>query len=286
MSEHLERCIRAYVAQAFRTYDGSESDLPPKRVMPGNAKGPRWKESYATLLLRTDQRRSYPEHRGLHDATGMLTGTLQVEPRRATFSLQFYRDGAVELAERFDRWAQSEIGLLQAQTSFASGGGSLRHIRVLQVGSGYTDAPAVTIEGRYRVGSGAAATASVASGAVSGIALDAPGKDYTDVLKCDLTRTGCERADPIKCSDECLTSGITIADPPDPSGETATATAIGWGHAVVFPLQIRRLDLILGDAFEERSQVDLSIDYTHWNTDAIAATGAVTSWDWELFGGC
>ena len=262
MSAHLERCIRAYVAQG--------SGLDFDHVMPGNAKDEwRWKSPYATLLLQNDQRRSYPEHRGLCNTAGIFTGTLQVEPRRATYSLQFYRDGAVDLAERFDRWAQSEIGLIQAQTSFASGGGAIRHIRVIQGGSGYDpdNPPAVTIRGRYNAGSGATATTSVVGGAVSGIALDTPGKDYIDLI-----------------GDDGTGSGITIADPP--SGETATASAIGWGHAVVFPLQIRRLDLILGDAFEERTQIDLSVDYTHWNTDDVAATGATTEWDWELFGGC
>ena len=259
MSQHLERVVRAFVAEG----SGLDSD----HVIPGNAKGPRWKDRYASLLLRTDQRRSYPEHRGLCNAAGLLTGTLQVEPRRAIYSLQFYRDGAVELAERFDRWAQSEVGLLQALTSFASGGGSLRHIRVIQGGSGYDEAapPNVTIVGPG--GSGATATAGVASGAVSGTPLATPGSGYVDVLQADGE-----------------SSGVTI-DPP-PSGETATASAIGWGHSVVFPLQIRRLDVILGDAFEERVVVDLPVDYTFWDVASVADTGAIDTWDWTLFGGC
>ena len=259
MSTHLERCIRAFVAQG--------SGLEARDVRPGNFAGPRPKDPYATLLLRTDQRRSYPEHRGLCNAAGLLTGTLQVEPRRAIYSLQFYRDGAVELAERFDRWAQSEVGLLQALTSFASGGGSLRHIRVIQGGSGYDEAapPNVTIAGPG--GSGATATAGVVAGAVSGTPLDTPGSGYVDVLQADG-----------------VSSGVTI-DPP-PSGETATASAIGWGHSVVFPLQIRRLDVILGDAFEERVVVDLPVDYTFWDVASVADTGAIDTWDWTLFGGC
>ena len=264
MGQHLERVVRAYIAEGT----GLESNL----VRPGNAKGPRPKDPYATLLLQNDQRRSYPEHRGLCNTAGIFTGTLQVEPRRATYSLQFYRDGAVDLAEAFDRWAQSEIGLIQAQTSFASGGGAVRHIRVIQGGSGYTAAPAVTIVAPPSRKDGTAntqatATASVVAGAVSGIALDTPGTGYVDVLQADWE-----------------SSGVTI-DPP-PSGETATASAIGWGHVIEFPLNIRRLDTILGDQFEERAVVDLAVSYTHWNVDDVSATGATTEWDWELFGGC
>ena len=267
VSQHLERCVRHFIAQG--------AGLDGENVRPGNAKGPRPKDPYASLLLQTDQRRSYPEHREICNAAGLLTGTLLIEPRRATYSLQFYRDGAVELAERFDRWAQSEVGLLQALTSFASGGGSLRRIRVLQGGSGYDEAvpPAVMIRGLYGAGRDAAATAGVVGGAVSGLPLDHPGKDYIDVL---------QPVDPA-VPEGAMTSGITIADPPTPGGETATASAIGWGHSVVFPLEIRRLDTILGDAFEERTQIDLSIDYTAWDTDAVADTGAITDWDLSVF---
>ena len=241
MSAHLERCLRDFVARG--------AGLDADKVRPGNAKAARPKDPYATLLLLNDVRRSQPEFIQLNDATtGGAAGTLQLTPRRATYSLQFYRDGAAALAELFDYYAMSEAGLIDADTSFASGNGALKAILMRDSGSGYTTPPAVTISGPG--GSGATAEASIVSGAVSGIGLTNAGSGYVD-------------------------ASIAIEG-------NAVATVIGWGFTVVHPLTIRRIDDILGEAFEERAGIDLPIDYTHWD---VQTTGRVDAWRCNLVDG-
>ena len=249
MSTHLERCIRAYVAEG--------SGLEPSRVRPGNTAFPRGEDPFATLLLVSDRRRGSPHYHQLHDGAGLASGTLTVHPRRATYSLQFYREGADDLANAFDYFADSEMGLLQARTSFGSANGRVREIHVINGGSGYDEnsPPSVSFRGRYGEGSGATATATVSNGAVTGISLDSLGQEYVDLI-----------------SDDGTVSGVTIADPP--SGETATAGATGFGFEVVQPLTVNRLDQILGDKFEERAQIDLSIDYSEWD---VQDTGRIDS---------
>ena len=68
-------------------------------------------------------------------------------------------------------------------------------------------------------------------------------------------------------------------DPPDGG---ATAIAIGWGFQVDHPLTVRRLDTIMGDALEERAQIDLPVLYT---TIDLQNTGGVDIWECELVDG-
>ena len=51
---------------------------------------------------------------------------------------------------------------------------------------------------------------------------------------------------------------------------------------MVFPLEVRRLDTILGDAFEERAQIDLAILYTALDQQD---TGGVDTWECEVIDG-
>ena len=61
-----------------------------------------------------------------------------------------------------------------------------------------------------------------------------------------------------------------------------SAVAIGWGFHVEHPLTVRRLDDIIGDAFEERAQIDLSVLYTTLDQQD---TGGVDTWACELVDG-
>ena len=119
----LERCARWFVAEG--------SGLDMNRVIEGNSPGARPKDGYASLLLIDDQRKSYPIRRQLPEGEGVA----DLVYRRATFSLQFYREDAVDLAENFDRWAMSEVGLSQAETAFSTG--QIDRVRVLTGGTGY-----------------------------------------------------------------------------------------------------------------------------------------------------
>ena len=134
------------------------------------------------------------------------------------------------MAEAFDMWAMSENGLTQAETAFADG--RIDHLHLLRGGTGYTSDPDVSFSGVG--GGGATAVASVVRGAVAGLALTNFGEGY--VMQPSLTFQG-------------------------GGGSGAEASAQGSGFRIVFPLTIRRLDEIVGDAFEQRVQMDLGIDY-------------------------
>ena len=223
----LERAVRWFVAEGC--------GLAMNRVTQGNAQGPRPKDPYASLLLMTDLRRGYPVRRQLPNGQ-----TADLIYRRAEYSLQFYRKGAVDLAERFDAWAMSENGLTYAEGAFADG--KLEHVRVYSGGSGYTSPPSVEFSGAG--GSGAVATASVVRGAVAGVVLTARGEGYIDTPMIEF-----------------------VGD-----GTGATASARGYGFRVFFPLTVTRLDNIVGDGFEERALINLPIDYATWD---IQDTGEI-----------
>ena len=220
--------------------------------MPGNSKSQRPKAAYATLLPISDVRTAAPQYSQMNDATtGLASGTLTETSYRRTYSLQFYRDGALDLANAFERWASSEDGLIVADTAFASYGGRLRRIRVHDGGS-YSAAPTVTIADAG--GSGATAEATLAPGTglrpVQGIGITAFGSNYVNP-----------------------TVTLGSGDPDE------SAVAIGWGFHVDHPLTVRRLDTIIGDAFEERAQIDLPILYTTLDTQD---TGGIDAWECEV----
>ena len=108
MPQALERSLRSFIATG--------SGLPQADVIPGNSKGTAPPGPYATLLLTGLRRLNYPIRRTRdieEDAETTTTDSLQY--RRATFSLQFFRDGAVDRAIAFQNWVESELALTQAE---------------------------------------------------------------------------------------------------------------------------------------------------------------------------
>ena len=104
----LERGIRGYIATG--------AGLPSRSVIPGNTNVPRPDEAYATVLLIDDQRQGYPitQQRPL-SPSGSIVGTDSISYRKALYSVQFYRKGAVDFARTFSIWAESENGLTAAE---------------------------------------------------------------------------------------------------------------------------------------------------------------------------
>ena len=261
MSEQLDRTIRAYVARA--------TGLDVGLVRPGNAKGQRPKVPYATVLTMRDTRTSAPMYRQMNDAaTGLAAGTLTETARRRVYSVQFYREGALDLANAFEAYTADERGLVVASAAFATYGGRVRRLHVLD-GGAYSAVPRVVI--KAPAGEGATAEATLAPGTagtrrpIAGIGLMNPGRDYVDTPT-DL------------CPD-----GMTVTLESDDAGDTAgMVAAVGWGFSVVQPLEVRRLDTIMGDAFEERAQIDLPILYT---TLDAPYTGGVDAVECEVIDG-
>ena len=93
------------LARAVRAYVATGSGLAPALVIPGNDKGPRPKEPYASLLLVDDGRRGFPE---VVERDG---GDLTITPRAAAWSVQWYRAGAGARALRFASWLEDEAGI-------------------------------------------------------------------------------------------------------------------------------------------------------------------------------
>ena len=252
MSQQLERTIRSYIARATGV-----------TVIPGNSPGPRPIGVYASLLTMRDERTSEPVFHQVHDASGLAAGTVTATHRRRTFSLQFYRDGAMDMALRFTDYSESENGLVDAATTFASYGGRIRRLTLYDPGS-YSSAPDVSISAP--AGSGAIISAILGPGSghrpISSLSLDSAGRDYVDLTPVAPLRVNVSSA--------------------DANATPATATAQGWGFTVEAPLPVRRLDSIIGDEFEERAQIDLPILYSTLETQE---TGGIDANDCELIDG-
>ena len=236
MGRVLERAVRRFVAEG--------SGLGNGLVIEGNSRGPGPKDPYASVLLIDDVRRGYPVRRQLPDGAG----TAQLVHRRALFSVQFYRPPAVDLAERFDDWAMSETGLLQAETAFSDG--RIAGARVLRGGTGFAGGAADPIvpDDPDGPGLGGQLAVTVVRGAVAGVAVARPGENYW------------------------YPPDIVIASPTGRDEDAAVVSVWGYGFRVVFPLRIRRLDEVLGDAWETRAQIDLGIDYA---VSSVQPTGCI-----------
>ena len=233
MPEALDRAVMFHIAEgAFRGL------TPAQRcalMYVGNDDNhSRDTQPHATLLPTLNRRLAYPI-RSYNPATGLSSNpgvTTQMIYRRQFYSLQFYRRGAYALAEAFDDFAQSPLGLMQEDTAFSDG--RIRQIRVIDGGSGYSEAPTVVIEDTENgIGGGATAEASIVAGSVAGVRIINRGRDYVDAH--------------IR-----LEGG---------GGTGAKATCIGYGFRVNFPIEIQQIDAIVEEDYEERAVIELGIDY-------------------------
>ena len=97
--------------EGLRQFAAIGSGLKTSYVIPGNTRSARPDAPYATLLLITDTGLDYPVR--LQDPD--LPVTISTSHRRAIYSLQFYRKGALDHARNFCVYAESEIGLTVAE---------------------------------------------------------------------------------------------------------------------------------------------------------------------------
>jgi len=93
----IERIIRGYVALA--------SGLPSPNVIPGNDNAPSPNGLYATVLLINEgEIGTNQELYGKPDAAGETIPVRVQASIRAVYSIQFYRDGAIDAARRFKKF--------------------------------------------------------------------------------------------------------------------------------------------------------------------------------------
>lgn len=100
----LERAVRDLVV--------SGSGLARTHVIKGDANAPRRGEPYASVLQTNDVEQCHPMRRTI--IVGDETINRESHQQRALFSVQFYRDGAMDRAVAFAAYAVSELGLLEA----------------------------------------------------------------------------------------------------------------------------------------------------------------------------
>ena len=124
MSQQLDRSVRAYVARGT----GLDGESRPAGQRP---RGSGRRCPTRPLLPVSDLRTGAPQYRQMVERRHRQRRrhAHRDGAYRRTYSLQFYRDNALDLANAFERWAASEDGLIAADTAFASYGGRLRRIR-------------------------------------------------------------------------------------------------------------------------------------------------------------
>ena len=149
----------------------------------------------------------------------------------------------------FEEWAASENGLLQAETAFSDG--RISRIRLLTGGQDYDTPPFVAffIGG----GEGAQAVAHVRDGTVRSVELTHRGKGYADAPRIAFT-----------------TDGV---------GDGATATCIGVGFGVVFPMAVEQLNLPVETGIEKRALINLGIEYRSFS---VQNTGGIDAYECEI----
>ena len=96
----IDRTIRRYVAAG--------SDLEGAAVLPSKRRGPSPATVYATVLIFDDAQRGIGET--TTTGTGFSRTRTTRHSRRITASVQWFRDGSGEKAERFTQWASSPDG--------------------------------------------------------------------------------------------------------------------------------------------------------------------------------
>ncbi len=83
------------------------SGLPGQRVIPGNDPAPAPFDTYATVLRVQTVSLGYPGYVERDAGRGVDT----FETRRRTYSVQWFREGCQDLAERFALWVRTYEGL-------------------------------------------------------------------------------------------------------------------------------------------------------------------------------
>ncbi len=109
---------RRDLERSFRGFVAAGSGLESQRVIPGNERFGAYEDDggavFATVLLLSDERGG--QIPSSYSAEGQEGGLCEIVRlgRCATFSVQWYRKGAAEVADKFGLWVFSELGVLHA----------------------------------------------------------------------------------------------------------------------------------------------------------------------------
>ena len=97
---------RAVLEAAIRKHVADGAAIMSTQVIPGNAYGPSPKEAYATVLLIGSE----PDGQGWTKIDAVRLATVAYLSMTASYSVQFYRKGAMDCASRLIAWLSSSAG--------------------------------------------------------------------------------------------------------------------------------------------------------------------------------
>lgn len=117
--DSVDTAVRWWVAEGSGLVFGrptpGDADNKAIRVYEGDSRGPRVKgdpdSGYATVVRVLDEPLGDVQERVIDDPDSTGTITLVRNLRIVRYSVQWYRDGAADLAHRFARWAVSSPGV-------------------------------------------------------------------------------------------------------------------------------------------------------------------------------
>ena len=106
-TQEVERAMRALVAQG--------SELEPRRVRPGNQGGIAPDGLFASLVLIHQDIEGIPATAMKLSTDGLSLDAPTIAAVRGRYSVQWFREGARDVARRFSVWVWSPEGVAQAQ---------------------------------------------------------------------------------------------------------------------------------------------------------------------------
>lgn len=108
----IDRVARKFVALG--------ANIAPESVIPANETAPAPQGLYATVLRLAEDRPGTADDR--YEVSGdMVTATSTTWPS-ASFSVQFFRDGAMQAASRLQQWLLSPLGIEQGLAHHVNAG--------------------------------------------------------------------------------------------------------------------------------------------------------------------
>ena len=114
----IERLLRRHIATGagLLTTDAN-GDVEIQDVIPANSAGPALRSLHATVLIISKVQEGEPALRNQQDDPGDDLITRSARQVLAKVSIQFFRNGAAEVSERFLNWAESPAGKLAEQAA-------------------------------------------------------------------------------------------------------------------------------------------------------------------------
>lgn len=228
----LDATLRAFVAKG--------SGVAVNQVIEGQRSAEAPEGLYAIVYLVSEHR--IGRNSGWQWIGSNKSFTVDDVMVESLYSVEFYREGALDAAFRFSDWAMTETGLNWASTAITDG--RIKGANVYAGGSGYSKGGSCVfvpndVEGLptpERPSSYATGFVAVNdTGEMERINMRSFGRGYYDMPLAKLSGT---------------------------SGTGAVVSPRGFGFDVKHPLMVRNLTGVIADDYEERAQIDLRICHT------------------------